>query len=178
VGHCTNSRLSTIHVRIKLHLPGSPLSIWSRRIELVNPTIDKLLPSDWEQVRSIYLEGIATGNATFETDAPDWETWNSNHLRVGRLAAREGDAVIGWAALSAVSRRRVYSGVAEVSVYIAASARGRGIGRLLLVSLVREAEENVCGHFKQEYSLRTRRASIYTRRADFAKSAGARESAN
>lgn len=108
----------------------------------MNPTIDKLLPNDWEQVRSIYLEGIATGNATFETNAPDWETWNANHLSVGRLAAREGDSVIGWAALSAVSTRRVYSGVAEVSVYVAASARGRGVGRLLLVSLVKEAEEN------------------------------------
>jgi phosphinothricin acetyltransferase len=108
----------------------------------VNPTIDKLLPGDWGQVRSIYLEGIATGTATFETDAPDWETWNGNHLSVGRLVARDGDSVIGWAALSAVSRRRVYSGVAEVSVYVAASARGRGIGKLLLVSLVKEAEEN------------------------------------
>ncbi|MFY9608138.1 MAG: N-acetyltransferase family protein [Blastocatellia bacterium] len=108
----------------------------------MNPTIDKLLPKDWEQVRSIYLEGIATGNATFETDAPGWETWNGNHLSFGRLAARDGDSVIGWAALSAVSSRRAYAGVAEVSVYVAASARGRGIGRLLLVSLIKEAEEN------------------------------------
>jgi phosphinothricin acetyltransferase len=106
----------------------------------VNPTIGKLLPDDWEQVKSIYLEGIATGNATFETDAPDWETWDRNHLSVGRLAAREGDLVIGWAALIAVSSRRVYSGVAEVSVYVSASARGRGVGRLLLDSLIKEAE--------------------------------------
>lgn len=106
----------------------------------MNPTIGKLLPDDWEQVKSIYLEGIATGNATFETDAPDWETWDRNHLSVGRLAAREGDLVIGWAALSAVSSRRVYSGVAEVSVYVSASSRGRGVGRLLLDSLIKEAE--------------------------------------
>lgn len=108
----------------------------------MNPKIDKLLPKDWEEVRSIYLEGIASGNATFETDVPDWETWNGNHSSIGRLAARDGDSVIGWAALSPVSSRRAYAGVAEVSVYVAGSARGRGVGRLLLDCLIEEAEKN------------------------------------
>jgi len=108
----------------------------------VKHTIDTLQPSHWEEVRSIYLEGIANGNATFETEAPDWETWDRNHLRFARLAARSGDDVVGWAALSPVSSRQVYAGVAEVSVYVAASARGMGVGRSLLVALIEEAERN------------------------------------
>ena len=108
----------------------------------VNFTIDELHASEWEQVRSIYLEGIATENATFETDAPDWETWNRNHLNFGRLVARDDISVVGWAALSPVSSRPVYAGVAEVSVYIATSARGKGIGRVLLIALIEEAERN------------------------------------
>jgi L-amino acid N-acyltransferase YncA len=112
------------------------------RIQDVKYTIDTLHASHWEAVRSIYLEGIATGNATFETDGPDWETWNRNHLSFARLIARSGDGVVGWAALSPVSSRRVYAGVAEVSVYVAASARGMGVGRALLVALIAEAERN------------------------------------
>jgi L-amino acid N-acyltransferase YncA len=108
----------------------------------VKYTIDTLHLSHWEAVRSIYLEGIATGNATFETEALDWETWNRNHLSFARLAARSGDDVVGWAALSPVSSRRVYAGVAEVSVYVAAAARGMGVGRSLLVALIEEAERN------------------------------------
>jgi L-amino acid N-acyltransferase YncA len=103
---------------------------------------DPLRQADWEIVRSIYLEGIATGNATFETDAPDWETWNRNHLSFARLIARSGGDIVGWAALSPVSSRRVYTGVAEVSVYVAESARGTGAGRVLLASLIEEAERN------------------------------------
>ncbi|SRR6266851_5189518 len=97
-------------------------------------------PRDWEDVRAIYLEGIATGNATFETEAPNWNAWNDSHLNFGRLVARSGQSVLGWAALSRVSSRRVYFGVAEVSVYVAASARGEGIGRMLLIRLIEEAE--------------------------------------
>jgi len=100
------------------------------------------LANDWIQVRAIYLEGIATGDATFETDAPDLETWDRNHLSFGRLVARDGDSVAGWAALSPVSNRCVYGGVAEISVYVAAAARGQGVGRLLLESLIAEAERN------------------------------------
>jgi L-amino acid N-acyltransferase YncA len=104
-------------------------------------TIDGLRPDDWERVRAIYLEGIATGHATLETAAPSWETWDAEHLRRPRLVAREGPTVLGWAALSPVSGRCVYGGVAEISVYVAAAARGRGVGRALLERLVPASEE-------------------------------------
>jgi phosphinothricin acetyltransferase len=99
-----------------------------------------LLPEHWPAVRSIYLEGIATGNATFAQTAPDWDEWDAGHLASCRLVALDEGEVVGWAALSAVSRRAIYAGVAEVSVYVAASARGRGVGRALLAELVRESE--------------------------------------
>ena len=102
--------------------------------------IDLMRPDDWEPVRRIYLEGIATGNATFETNAPDWEAWDAGHLAACRLVAREGAKILGWAALSAVSRRQVYAGVAEVSVYIAAASRGTGVGDKLLGALVTASE--------------------------------------
>ena len=98
--------------------------------------------SDWPAVERIYLKGIATGNATFETESPGWEKWNSAHHPHSRLIAKDGDSVIGWGALSAVSTRRVYAGVAEVSVYVAASAQGKGIGKLLLTELIRQSEQN------------------------------------
>lgn len=99
-------------------------------------------PEDWPAVRAIYLQGIATGNATFETTAPDWETWNAGHLPHSRLVARDADAILGWAALSPYSRRQVYAGVAEVSLYVAENARGQGIGAALLAALVAESEAN------------------------------------
>jgi phosphinothricin acetyltransferase len=97
---------------------------------------------DWQAVRSIYLEGIATGNATFETSAPEWDEWDRSHLDFGRLVARSDGAVIGWAGLSRVSGRCVYEGVAEVSVYVAAPARGQGTGRELLNRLIVESERH------------------------------------
>jgi len=100
-----------------------------------------VLPSDWPSIRTIYQEGIDTGNATFEDQVPDWEQWDSGHLRDGRLVAERGGIVVGWAALTAVSGRCVYSGVAEVSVYVAAAARGQGVGGVLLGALVKESEE-------------------------------------
>ena len=106
------------------------------------PTIAEMKPGDWEQVRAIYLEGIGSSNATFETEAPSWETWDAAHLRFARLVARDGKTIIGWAALSPVSQRCVYGGVAEVSVYVAANSRGRGIGRALLEKLIEESERN------------------------------------
>lgn len=99
-----------------------------------------MTPSDRERVCAIYAEGVATGNATFETEASGWETWDAGHLRECRLVARTADRVIGWAALSAVSRRKVYAGVAEVSIYIAADARGRDVGDALMAALVAESE--------------------------------------
>ena len=104
--------------------------------------IDQMRASDWEQVRAIYLEGIRTGDATFETEAPSWERWDEGHLLFARLVLRDGGAVLGWAALSPVSKREVYRGVAEVTVYVAEGARGRGIGRALLAALIAEAERN------------------------------------
>jgi phosphinothricin acetyltransferase len=104
-------------------------------------TVEALSPEEWDDVRRIYLEGIAEGNATFETEAPSWEKWHASHRLTPRLAARENGATVGWAALSSVSARDVYQGVAEVSVYVAAAARGRGVGRALLTELVRRSEE-------------------------------------
>ena len=95
---------------------------------------------DWEAVIEIYQEGIATGNATVETEAPPWERWNDNHRPDCRLVAKDGDLVVGWAALSPVSSRNAYSGVAEVSVYVAKKFRGQGAGKLLLNHLVLASE--------------------------------------
>jgi L-amino acid N-acyltransferase YncA len=111
-------------------------------MEDVEYLLDAMQATDWQQVRAIYLEGIATGHATFETAAPTWEHWDTAHLRFARLVARCGEAVIGWAALSPISRRSVYAGVAEVSVYVSRSARGRGVGYALLGRLVEESERN------------------------------------
>ncbi|HEY0764510.1 MAG TPA: GNAT family N-acetyltransferase [Pyrinomonadaceae bacterium] len=97
---------------------------------------------DWEQVRAIYLEGIHGGDSTFETDAPSWENWNEGHLQFARLVMRDGESVVGWAALSPVSKRLVYRGVAEVTVYVTETARGKGIGRALLEALIDESEKN------------------------------------
>jgi phosphinothricin acetyltransferase len=104
--------------------------------------IDQMRIGDWEQVRAIYLEGIRSGHATFETEAPGWERWDVAHLPFARLVMRDGAAVLGWAALSPVSKREVYRGVAEVTVYVAEGARGRGIGRALLEALIAESERN------------------------------------
>jgi L-amino acid N-acyltransferase YncA len=122
----------------------------------MNYPIMPMPPGMWPAVREIYREGIATGEATFEVELPDWEKWDSNHRKTCRLVALEPFAddspdrliplrelrVLGWAALSPVSARRVYAGVAEVSVYVAAAARGRGVGKSLLKALIEESEVN------------------------------------
>jgi phosphinothricin acetyltransferase len=95
---------------------------------------------DWPAVRRIYEQGIATGNATFEIEAPDWDEWRADHLPDHRIVAVLAGVVVGWAALSAVSGRCVYRGVASDSVYIDAGARGQGVGRAVLDALVRSAE--------------------------------------
>jgi L-amino acid N-acyltransferase YncA len=104
--------------------------------------IEEMRATDWEQVRRIYLEGIATGHATFEAAAPAWEQWNAGHLPHSRLVARSAERVKGWAALSPVSSRCVYNGVAEVSVYVGTSERGEGVGRALLEALIESSERN------------------------------------
>jgi phosphinothricin acetyltransferase len=111
-------------------------------VRVVDYKIDRMSEKDWETVRSIYREGISTGRATFETDAPEWSEWNTDHLLGPRFVARTGDGVVGWAALSPVSGRCVYSGVAEVSLYVTPSAWGKGIGKALLQALVQGSEES------------------------------------
>jgi L-amino acid N-acyltransferase YncA len=104
----------------------------------------ELLPmteTHWTKVREIYLAGIAAGNATFETSAPSWEGWNEGHLKFARIVAVVSDEVKGWAALSPISRRPAYAGVAEVSVYVAPECHGKGLGRTLLEALIEESEE-------------------------------------
>jgi phosphinothricin acetyltransferase len=104
--------------------------------------LDKMLPADWEAVKQIYEEGIATGNATFQQQAPNWEEWNNDHLSHSRIIAKEDGTILGWAALTGVSGRCVYAGVAEVSVYVSDKARGKGLGKKLLQKLIEESEAN------------------------------------
>ena len=104
--------------------------------------IRPLWAEDWEAVRSIYLDGIATGQATFETSAPSWASWDSEHLASSRFVAVSDQTCAGWAALSPVSSRLVYAGVAEVSIYVASRFRGQGIGRALLARLIEDSERN------------------------------------
>lgn len=100
-----------------------------------------MIPEDGEQVLEIYAEGIATGHATFETEVPSWSEWDEGHLEACRLVAEEGERILGWAGLSPVSDRCVYGGVAEVSVYVSGTERGRGVGTKLLRALVEAAED-------------------------------------
>ena len=104
-------------------------------------SIEEMTFADWPQVREIYLEGIATGDATFESTAPGWEEWDAGHLKRLRLIARQGENVLGWVAVSPVSGRCVYGGVAEVSVYVAEAGRGNGVGNALLEALVSGSED-------------------------------------
>lgn len=102
--------------------------------------IKPMTARDWPAVRRIYEEGIATGHATFETAAPAWDAWDSSHRADCRFVARRGGRIVGWIALSRPSRRAVHRGVAEVSVYVAADARGSGIGRTLFEALIPASE--------------------------------------
>ncbi len=99
-------------------------------------TIRPLTPSDWEPIKAIYLEGIETKNATFQTEAPTCEAWFESHVTECTIGCFEADDLLGFATLSKTSTRAVYSGVAEVSVYVASSARGKGVGQFLMESLI------------------------------------------
>lgn len=103
-------------------------------------TIRPMDPSDWDAVARIYKEGIATGFATFETEVPSYESWDQAHMNSCRFILTENNRVLGWAALSPVSSRCVYGGIGEVSVYVAHESRGKGVGRLLMETLIQESE--------------------------------------
>jgi phosphinothricin acetyltransferase len=101
--------------------------------------IDDLVEADWPEAGRIYAEGMEVG--TFEEQVPSWRDWDAHHLAAPRLAAREGEALLGWAALAPYSRRQCYRGVVEDSIYVARAARGHGVGRELLRELCRRADE-------------------------------------
>jgi L-amino acid N-acyltransferase YncA len=102
--------------------------------------IRDLQPGDWPEVSRIFAEGMATRNATFETEVPSWDEWDAAHLADHRLVAVAEDEVVGWIALVPVSKRECYRGVAEVSAYVAEEARGQGVGTRLLERLVSDSE--------------------------------------
>jgi L-amino acid N-acyltransferase YncA len=116
--------------------------VWSLvgMVESHEILIADLRQQHWPDVVRIYADGIATGNATFETEAPTWDRWDAAHLPQHRYVALRAGTVVGWVAVSPASDRCVYGGVVENSVYVDARARGRGVGRLLLERLVRSTE--------------------------------------
>jgi arsenite methyltransferase len=99
-------------------------------------------PGDWPHVAAIYAAGIATGNATFETEVPSWEAWDAAHVPEHRLVAAEGERVIGWVAVTPYSDRCCYGGVADLSVYVDPAAQGRGVGRALLERMIADTENS------------------------------------
>ena len=103
--------------------------------------IREMKPEDWAQVSQIYQEGINTGFATFEQQIPSYESWDQAHVKSCRLVAEESNQLLGWAALSPVSSRCVYGGVGEVSIYVGAQSRGKGVGKALLKHLIEESEK-------------------------------------
>jgi phosphinothricin acetyltransferase len=103
--------------------------------------IEPLTAADWERVAEIYRAGMATGDSTFETEVPSWEEWDRDHVAAPRLVARRDGQVVAWASLSRVSSRCVYEGVAEVSLYVDATARGQGVGGALLDAAVAASED-------------------------------------
>jgi L-amino acid N-acyltransferase YncA len=107
---------------------------------IMNVTVEKMKDEDWPAVKEIYQEGIDTGNATFESEAPEWKQWNKSHLHECRLVAKSEEKIVGWVALSPVSERCAYQGVAEVSLYVKSSARGQGVGKTLLKAVIEKSE--------------------------------------
>ena len=103
--------------------------------------IKQLEVQHWNDVKRIFEEGIATQNATFETSAPSWESWDTGHLKTCRFVAVENNIVVGWAALTPVSGRCVYAGVADISLYVSESHRGKKIGNSLMRRLIESSEK-------------------------------------
>lgn len=108
----------------------------------MNYTLEEMKKSDWDEVSQIYLEGINTGIATFQNSIPNFNDWNNSHIKSCRLVAKSKGKVLGFAALSPTSSRPVYSGVAEVSIYIGENYRGLGIGHALMTDIIKLSEEN------------------------------------
>lgn len=105
-------------------------------------TINEMISSDWVEVREIFIEGIGTANATFRTEAPVWDEWDKDHLSICRFVAKQNEKVVGWVALTPISSMRAFSGVMEVSIYIASSAAGKGVGSRLLQQVIDSSEQN------------------------------------
>ena len=110
-------------------------------IPKVSVSLTSMHPADWSTVQAIYTAGMATGQATFETTTPEWDQWDAGHFPVPRLVARDDGEIVGWAALSPVSSRHVYRGVAEVSVYVDPARSGEGIGAVLMAELIIASED-------------------------------------
>ena len=103
--------------------------------------IEKMIRGDWDQVQSIFLEGISTGHATFEDNSNGWDRWDPSHLRKCRLVAKSRGSILGWAALSRISDRLVYSGIAEVSIYVSRDCQRQGVGSALLKAMIKDSED-------------------------------------
>jgi L-amino acid N-acyltransferase YncA len=117
--------------------PAAPRTVIVASMNLI-----EISEENYPEVARIYGEGLQTGTATFETTIPSWEKWDAGHLSFGRILAVEKDHYLGWASLSPVSSRCVYGGVAEVSVYVSDSTRGKGVGEFLLKNLIEISEAN------------------------------------
>ncbi|SIT98199.1 phosphinothricin acetyltransferase [Epilithonimonas bovis DSM 19482] len=104
--------------------------------------IRPITKDNFPEVVEVYKQGLATNIATFQNDLPQWEDWNKGHLDFCRISIYENNKMLGWTALTPVSSRCVYAGVAEVSVYIAQNERGKGIGKILLNELIKQSEAN------------------------------------
>ncbi len=103
---------------------------------------DKMIETDWPNVKSIYIEGIASGNATFDEELPSWDVWNRSYLTACRIVVKEAGRIVGWAALQPISSKKALAGVAELSIYLGASSRGKGIGSRLMAYVIAESEAN------------------------------------
>ena len=143
----TASASHDLRLAYESQTPSAPSDVSSSIMSSSKPavartgvTIEPMTADDWPDVSSIFLEGIATGVATFETLPPSWEAFDRDHLPFCRLVARHGGQVAGWAALSRRSRRSAYAGVAELSIYVAAWARAKGVGSALIQAAITESE--------------------------------------
>ncbi len=136
--------LGSFFVRERRRMAGEPKEAPRTATVKAGLRVRPLRAQDWPEVARIYEDGIRSGSATFETTVPSWEVWDAAHLREHRLVADAGDpdGVVGWAALSRVSDRCCYGGVAENSVYVARGWQGRGIGRALLERLIVDSERS------------------------------------